>query len=149
MTATAGGRRTRRAVAALAVLAMGACTGIVGLDDVLEGTWHWSGSQGGIAGRLLTPSSEGYSVRIELDGDGDVRAFRNDSLVAVGRFTVMERLSLVTPGAEPEYEIRFDPPLAAFPFALLEEATIRRLDDATISLAEPCCDRYEHRFSSR
>lgn len=151
MTAGHGQRgRFRAGRAALAmVVAASACTTVVGLEDELAGSWRWVGSQGGIAGRVLTPASEGYTVRFELDDDGVARAFRNDSLVATVRFTLMERLSLVTPGSDPEYEIRFEPPLAAFLFGTLEQATVRRSDGSGISLVEPCCDRYQHDFEKQ
>ena len=130
----------------VAGLMLGCSSSPLELDEAdLAGTYFWAASQGGIAGRELTPASEGYSVRILLDGVDEAAAFRNDSLVATVRYSVLPRLSLVEPGADPEFEIAFDPPLAALPFATIESGVLR-VRDRTFTIEEPCCDRYAHTF---
>lgn len=131
----------------LAAAAVLGCTTPLELDQAdLAGTYFWTESEGGIAGRELTPESEGYTVRVVLDGSGEASAFRNDSLVATVRYDVTPRLSLVEPGADPEYEIVFDPPLPGLLFASIENGVLR-LRDSSLTIEEPCCDRYAHTFA--
>lgn len=130
----------------LAAVAVLGCTTPLELDEAdLAGSYFWASSQGGIAGRELSPESEGYTVRVILDGAGEATAFRNDSLIATVRYDVLPRLSVVVPGADPEYEIVFDPALAALPFAAIEGGVLR-LRDRSFTIEEPCCDRYAHTF---
>lgn len=137
-----------RWTSAVLIAILAGCSNPVGLDTSdVAGTWVWAGSQGSIAGVSLTPASEGYSVRVELDGAGSASAFRNDSLVATVTYAVMPRLSLVPEGHPSEYEIVFDPPLAALPFAAIEGGVLRFDRDDTLRIEEACCDRYTHAFA--
>jgi hypothetical protein len=132
---------------ALVAAVLVGCSNPAGLDgEDVAGSWSWTGSEGGIAGSVLTPASEGYSVRIVLDGDGTAQGFRNDSLIATTQYAVLPRLSLVAPGHDPEYEIHFDPPLAVLVFASIEGGVVRLSRDGPLRIEEPCCDRYTHKF---
>ncbi len=101
-----------------------------------QGTWEWVTSSGSIAGRTFTPESEGYTLRLEFDGNR-VRAFRIDSLVGTSE------------GSFSGDTIRYSPALPAFVFSgLAEPQTISVIGD-TIVLTDPCCDLYQHRFVKR
>lgn len=130
-----------------AVVVLAACSSPTGPDEPdVVGSWQWLLSEGGIAGDELSPASEGYAVRITLDGDGTARALRNGSQVASASYELQHRLSIVPEGEAPEYEIRFEPDLAAFPFASIDGGLLRLEQDGTMHIEEPCCDRYTHTF---
>ncbi len=140
-------RATARAVVALAGgLLAGACGSghLSPYRAQLEGSWRWVESSGGVAGRTLTPGSEGYGVtfrflaehRLSVLRDGQVRVstgYRLEDSTARGQpGAVLVRYGL------PVDVFRFDPDLAA--------QRIARLTADTLRLADPCCDRYEHLF---
>ncbi|CAN5737370.1 hypothetical protein BH23GEM10_BH23GEM10_07220 [soil metagenome] len=63
----------------------------------------------------------------------------------MARALCVTRLSIVPEGEASEFEIRFDPALAAFPFASIEGGLLR-FEYGTMLIEEPCCDRYRHAF---
>jgi hypothetical protein len=100
----------------------------------VAGSWRWLSSTGGIAGRTYTPASEGYSVTFKFEG-GNVTGLRNDSVKATA--------SVLANGSSLQYA----PPLNIFLFdPQIDKQTVRVLKGDTISLADPCCDRYDHVF---
>ncbi len=111
--------------------------------DALAGAYDWELSVGGIAGLTRTPASEGYTVRIEFDGNGRVVARRNNAVVASASYTIRE---LPTAGPLPVYELRYTPPLQAFTFGVLDEHTVRTVANGVFHFVDPCCDRWTHRF---
>lgn len=124
---------------------LAACQGApAGIDEVIAGSLRWTGSVGGIGGWQHTPASTGYTVRLELDDDGSVRAFRNDSLIATSHIS----MTAATDSAA-EYDVTFDPPLQVFPFATMETSTVRSPAPGTIVFADPCCDMYSHTFATQ
>ncbi|MGH7444858.1 MAG: hypothetical protein ACREKM_08285 [Longimicrobiales bacterium] len=132
----------------LAIATLAACQGgPAGIDDVVGGTLHWTGSVGGIGGWQHTPASAGYTVRLELDNDGSVSAFRNDSLVATSHISMREPAARY--GSADDYDVTFDPPLHVFPFATMETSTVRTPEAGTIVFADPCCDMYSHTFETQ
>ena len=86
--------------------------------------------------RQFTPESEGYSLRLEFDGNR-VRAFSNNSLVGTSEVSISGDT------------IRYDPALSAFRFGSLAEPQTITLVGDTIVLTDPCCDLYMHRFVKR
>ena len=133
-----------------ALLTLAACysSGPTGLAEGLEGRWVWVESSGGIAGWTLTPESEGYDVRLEVDAEGTVRAFRNDSLITTSHARLAERL-IQYAGPGREYEVTFDPQLRALVFSAMNEHIVRYPAPARVTFADPCCDGYVHVFEQR
>jgi hypothetical protein len=106
-------------------------------DERLSGSYVWTRSSGGIAGRTLTPASENYTVRFQFSGN-QVTVFRNDSLKATSTFTVRGD------------EVTYQPSLSVFVFDQgIDTQTLRVIAADTIALADPCCDRYDHHFVRR
>jgi hypothetical protein len=58
-------------------------------SDGIYGVWNWVESAGGISGsQVLTPASQGYSVRIYFGSDSTFERFCKDTLQAKTRFTI-------------------------------------------------------------
>lgn len=100
----------------------------------VSGSWRWVSSSGSIAGRTFTPATESYQVRYEFSGN-QLRAFRNDSLIATSLITVTDD------------EITFQPSFRAFVFGYQGDTqTVEVLEGDTLVLSDPCCDLFTHRF---
>ncbi len=54
-----------------------------------RGTWDWVAATGGIAGVTLTPESEGYNERLELDSSREYRYWRADTLLARNFYRIL------------------------------------------------------------
>lgn len=136
-----------RTFLAAALLALAACysTSPTDLPEGLEGSWVWVESSGGIAGWTLTPESEGYEARLEIDDDGTVLAFRNDSLITTSRAHLAERL-IQYAGPGREYEVTFEPQLRALVFSSMREHIVRYAAPDRVTFEDPCCDGYVHVF---
>jgi hypothetical protein len=53
------------------------------------GKWRWVKSIGGIAGSTVTPKSTGYNLSEEFKADSTYKFFKNDSLIAQGKFSIV------------------------------------------------------------
>lgn len=127
--------KSKRFVALLVAAAAAGCSrSATGPDDTLNGTWNWVRSTGGIAGQTYTPASVGYSVQFRFD-KGKLTVLRNDSVKATPTYSI-----------DIEGRVTYEPPVDVFTFAHIEEQTVRALKGDTISLADPCCDRYDYVF---
>ena len=127
----------RLAMSALVLAASCKSAGTDPADHRLSGSYEWIRASGGIAGRVMTPSSESYSVRFSFSGN-QVTYFRNDSLK--GTSTVTVRGS----------EITYQPSVAAFVFhSGIDAQTFRVMPGDTLVLTDPCCDRFEYVFVRR
>jgi hypothetical protein len=106
-------------------------------SDVITGEYEWIGSSGGIAGRTVTPQSEGYHVRFRFSGN-QVSIFRNDSLMATSLFTIRDD------------EVTYQPAISVFGFdGGIDTQMFVDLPGDTVALRDPCCDRFDHRFLRR
>ena len=123
----------------LSLLLLAACrsAGTDPGDQMLAGEYEWIGSSGGIAGRTMTPASEGYRIRFRFSGN-QVMVFRNDSLKATSRFTFHGD------------EVTYQPSISVFGFdGGIDTQTFADLAGDTVALRDPCCDRFDHRFVRR
>lgn len=106
--------------------------------DRLKGRWEWVSASGGIAGRTLTPATEGYTMELRFL-DGVAQVWRNGALggeagyeVAVGR----------QGGSFAGHDvIRFTPALFGW-----EEMGVELESGDRLLLADGCCDGYAYRF---
>jgi hypothetical protein len=55
----------------------------------IVGKWRWVKSVGGIAGSTVTPQSAGYNLSEEFKADSTFKRFKNDSLIAQGKFSIV------------------------------------------------------------
>lgn len=115
-----------------------------GPADRFAGRYDWTVSTGGFAPTTRSPASEGYTARLEFDGHGTVRGYRDGALVATAAYTATE---LPTMGPLPVWTMEFDPALAVLPFAALHEETVRYVQNGIIEFADPCCDGWTHAFT--
>ena len=134
--------RTRLWLAGLLLAsgALAACDGSATAveTDQLEGRWDWRSASGGIAGRTITPASEGYTLQLRFRGD-EAELWRNGGLeneatyrLAVGR----------EDGSFPGKDvIRFTPPLFGW-----DEMAIQLSAEGELILASGCCDGFTYAF---
>jgi hypothetical protein len=129
-----------RGVALGLALASGACaSSSTGVEEgELEGRWEWRSASGGIAGRTITPASEGYTMELRFDDD-EVGLYRGGALQRTAEY----RLTIGREGSFPgQTVIRFDPALLGW-----EEMSVDLSDDDTLLLVDGCCDGYAYTFA--
>jgi hypothetical protein len=107
--------------------------------DRLEGRWEWRSASGGIAGRTITPASEGYSMELRFDGDR-VQLLRNGAL----RTTASYRLRIGREGGSfPDHDVAvFTPALFGW-----EEMAIQIDEAGQLILSDGCCDGFTYAFA--
>ena len=127
---------------ALLLVGCGSDGGPTAPPQPFEGTWVWVRSEGGIAGEVRLPDTEGISVRLEYE-NSRVRAFVDGSLIDE---TEYDAVSVQTNGPLPVYEVRYTPPLQALPFDQFDEHAVRRIAPSIVRFEDPCCDRWIHIF---
>ena len=108
-------------------------------EDALRGSWRWTQSVGGFAGWTLTPATEGYAQRLELEPGGRFAFVRADSLMATGTF------SIETEGEQTVIRYRTD---SSWWF-LAGGQQLRRPSPDTLVLRDRCTDCYTHTFVRR
>jgi len=118
----------------LTLLVIGCRSGFEPSPNSVRGTWQWIGSTGGIAGMSYTPASVHYSVKFQFT-DGKVTLFRNDS-VKTTIDVATDSVVTLTPG------------ITVFTFSQpIGPQRLRFLASDTISVADPCCDGFDHHFA--
>jgi hypothetical protein len=137
--------KTHGIILGIAMMSLAACSSSQEADNdgVFSGEFRWTSSVGGIAGRVYTPDTLGYSVRLEFTNDGEVIAFHGDT--EVGRSVVVSQ-EVAAEDSVARFRITYSPPLPVFPFATFEEQTVRVTGKLILEFADPCCDRYVHSF---
>ncbi len=113
------------------------------LDSVYTGTWEWTSSVGGIAAMQHTPGNDGYHVRLELTGDGQARAYRDQQHTLTSDFSASPDTA---EDGSIAWVLTFTPPLKLFDFDTLDEDTARVTGTLSLQLTDPCCDRFAHTF---
>ena len=132
--------RRRWTESMLAVLAgwLVACSGsptVVEIDR-LEGSWEWRSATGGIAGRTITPATEGYSLEVRFLSGGKAALYRDGQLRNETTFTLeVGRDGGSFPGRD---VVRFAESL----FGGWDEMGVE-LAGSTLILADGCCDGFE------
>ena len=131
-------RRTTLALAVLAAACSSAPTAFV--PERLEGRWGWTSATGGIAGRTITPASEGYSMEVRFVSGGEAQLYRNGALTRTTGYQLgIGREDGSFPGRE---VIRFDQAL----FGGWEEMSVELPAADHLVLADGCCDGYAYDF---
>jgi hypothetical protein len=129
--------------ASLAVLGIvAACSSpLIPTAERLYGSWTWVTSCGGITGQCLTPSSVGYTQRLELRRDGIADLYRDDTLYLRRRFRLDSRES--TGGREVVIQYA-DIGSNHFGRYLAQAVRFEGLD---LILSDGCCDLYDDRYT--
>jgi hypothetical protein len=124
--------------AALAALA-GCATSPTGVQlDRLAGRWEWRSASGGIAGRTITPATQGYTMELRFDG-GRAQLYRGGALQTTASY------ELVT-GRQGGSFVGKD--VARFAPALFgwEEMGILIEGGGRLILTDGCCDGFAYTF---
>ena len=126
---------------AMAAAWMMACSGnptAVEIDR-LEGSWAWESASGGIAGRTVTPATQGYTMEVRFLAGGKAELYRNDTLTTSANF----RLDLGEKGGSfvGRDVVRFDQSLLGG----WEEMGVE-LTGSSLLLVDGCCDGYAYSF---
>lgn len=130
---------TRGWVVAAAVAA--GCSSPTSVDvDELTGRWTWVSASGGIAGRTITPATEGYTMELRLSANGQAALLRS------GQATRTAEFELAVGGEGGSFPgqdvIRFSEAL----FGGWEEMGMDLLAGDQLTLADGCCDGYAYGF---
>lgn len=142
-------KRSRGGVAGVAalvapLLAAGCSEGVVSVSTgELAGRWTWVRSTGGIAGRTLTPETEGFTgvLRFGLDHtvewavDGEVRWSTTYTLGRGREGSAMAGRDVV----------RYGEPAFGWEEQAVE-VELGRDGTPTLTLTDPCCDGYVHEY---
>lgn len=99
----------------------------------LIGSWEWVQSFGGIAGRLITPATEGYTKTIHFLGDWSYREERNDTTFWETTYQVYQ-------------ESAVDTAINVLRIGQGEPMDIFNVTDSTLELFDRCIDCYQHRY---
>lgn len=60
----------------------------------IVGKWRWVKSVGGFAGQTITPQTAKYNLHEEFNADSTFKAFKNDSITAQGKFSIVKNYKL-------------------------------------------------------
>ena len=120
----------------LAVVAGTGCGGPLGPTTVelLDGSWTWVESSGGIAGGTLTPASTGETMTLRFFGADSVELTRDGVLAGT---TTYQLLSSDDGGAT---VIEYAQSLLGFASQELD------VGDEELILRDGCCDGFVYRF---
>jgi hypothetical protein len=101
------------------------------------GKWQWVSSTGGLAGKTITPASEGYSLRVEFRTNGIYRKYKSDTLAEQKKFSFSPETSIHH--HKPVWTVSFDEgsPKMAISFS----------GPDTLILDEQVFDGFEHVYS--
>ena len=137
-----GWRRWTGRGAALAGLALAAACGTSPASielDRLEGRWEWVSASGGIAGRTITPATEGYTMQVRFLDDGAAELFRNGARERTAEYELTVGRAN---GSFPDQDVvRFTPALLGF-----DEMAVQLEGTDELILADGCCDGFTYQF---
>jgi len=129
---------------ALVISACGSDPVDAGNDELtvqdLYGTWEWISSEGGIAGTIRTPVTEGFGQQVVLRDPREIELFIDGQSVGATTFTFFPP----DPGdGEPRGRFEMAESLQGF-----QPQFVGFDIEGTLMLTDPCCDRFVHRFGS-
>lgn len=107
----------------------------------LAGRWEWQSSSGGIAGRTLTPATEGYSMELRLQTDGRAQLLKNGAVVGSADYQV--GIGKTNGSFAGRDVVRFSPSLLGG----WEEMGLSFPDATHLVLADGCCDGFTYSFT--
>jgi hypothetical protein len=57
-------------------------------SDGIIGTWRWESSEGGIFYRVVSPSTEGYTMKLVIKSDDTYLLYKADTLIETGGYVL-------------------------------------------------------------
>jgi hypothetical protein len=97
-------------------------------------------ASGGIAGRTITPATEGYTLELRVLDDDDVELYRNGALQSTAKY----QLAIGSEGGSfgGKDVVRFAPALFGW-----DEMGLQLSIEGELVLADGCCDGYTYMWA--
>ena len=106
----------------------------------LFGTWEWVEAEGGIAGSVITPETEGFTRRLLITRPNRIELFRNGVSERVASFELLPAQDLVDEFVSPR--LRYSDPIFGF-----EEQEVGFDLEGRLILIDPCCDGFAYTWT--
>lgn len=110
-------------------------------EDVLFGAWEWVRAEGGIAGSVLTPETEGFTMVLRISRPDRIELYRDDVREVDTRFEYLPAQDLGDLSLLPR--LRYQEPL------LGQEEQEVGLAQGELVLIDPCCDGFVYYWQAR
>lgn len=139
-------RRIEATLVALTVFAVAACgSDPVAADDdqfleSLFGSWTWIKATGGLAGRELTPETEGFTRTLVITAPNRIEVLRNGEPEVATTFRFEPETAdapIVSSG-----RLLYETPLLGFP-----EQSVLITIEGVLVLTDPCCDGFAYEWA--
>ncbi len=106
----------------------------------LFGTWEWVEAEGGIAGSVITPETEGFTMRLVITRPNRIELFRDGVSERVTSFEFLPAQDLVDLFVSPR--LRYSDPIFGF-----EEQAVGFDLEGGLVLIDPCCDGFVYTWT--
>ena len=106
----------------------------------LFGTWEWVEAEGGIAGSVIAPETEGFTRRLLITQPNRIELFRNGVSERVASFELLPAQDLVDEFVSPR--LRYSDPIFGF-----EEQEVGFDLEGRLILIDPCCDGFAYTWT--
>ena len=106
----------------------------------LFGTWEWVEAEGGIAGSVITPETEGFTMRLVITRPNRIELFRDGVSERVASFELLPAQDLVDEFVSPR--LRYSDPI----FGFAEQEVGFDLEGRLV-LIDPCCDGFAYTWT--
>lgn len=106
----------------------------------LFGTWQWVEAEGGIAGSVITPETEGFTMRLVITRPNHIELFRDGVSERVASFELLPAQDLVDEFVSPR--LRYSDPIFGF-----EEQEVGFDLEGRLVLTDPCCDGFAYTWT--
>ena len=108
----------------------------------LVGRWDWQSASGGIAGRTITPTTEGYWMELRFLSNGKAELYKSAVLSQTADYQIgVGKKSGSFSGRD---VVRFTPPTI---LGSWEELMLSLPDGSHLLLANGCCDGFTYTFA--
>lgn len=106
----------------------------------LFGTWQWVEAEGGIAGSVITPETEGFTMRLVITRPNHIELFRDGVSERVASFELLPAQDLVDEFVSPR--LRYSDPIFGF-----EEQEVGFDLEGRLVLTDSCCDGFAYTWT--
>ncbi len=106
----------------------------------LFGQWEWVEAVGGIAGSVITPDTEGFTMRLVITRPNRIELFRDGVSERVASFELLPAQDLVDEFVS--HRLRYSDPIFGF-----EEQAVGFDLEGGLVLIDPCCDGFVYTWT--
>ena len=110
------------------------------LEERLYGSWEWLSAEGGLAGGVRTPESEGFTRRLVFTRPNRVELFRDGVPEAETTFELVPAPELGDEFVPPR--VRYAEPIFGF-----DEQEVGFDLEGRLILTDPCCDGFVYTWA--